>query len=122
MALDGQEDLPAFLAANRVEVVASLPYYQERETDRQRGHGVFNRSIDGLRTLNDLGYGRPDSGLVLNLVYNPVGAFLPAAQAAMEADFRRQLERRHGVVFNSLYAITNMPSTDVSIRTQNSPW
>jgi len=109
LAQRGQEDLAAFLAEHRVEVVASLPYYQERETDRQRGHGVFGRSIDGLRTLNELGYGQPDSGLTLNLVYNPVGAFLPAAQLSMEADFRRQLERKHGVVFNHLYAITNMP-------------
>lgn len=105
----GQEDLAAFLAEQRVEVICSLPYYQERETDRQRGHGVFQRSIDGLRTLNALGYGRPDSGLVLNLVYNPVGAFLPAAQKGLEADFRRQLLRQFGIEFNSLYCITNMP-------------
>jgi radical SAM/Cys-rich protein len=105
----GQEDLAEFLAAHRVEIVCSLPYYQERETDRQRGHGVFQRSIDGLRRLNALGYGQPESGLLLNLVMNPVGAYLPAKQAALEADFKRQLERRHGVVFNNLYTITNMP-------------
>jgi len=105
----GQEDLAEFLAEQNVEIVASLPYYQERETDRQRGHGVFNRSIDGLLTLNALGYGRKGSGLTLNLVYNPVGAFLPAPQKSLEADFRRQLHRKHGIVFNNLFAITNMP-------------
>jgi radical SAM/Cys-rich protein len=105
----GQEDLAMFLAEHRVRIVASLPYFQERETDRQRGHGVFARSIAGLSALNALGYGRPGSGLVLDLVYNPVGAFLPAAQKSMEADFKRQLERKHGIVFNELYAITNMP-------------
>lgn len=105
----GQEDLAEFLAAHQVEVVCSLPYYQARETDRQRGHGVFDRSIEGLRTLNALGYGRPGSGLNLNLVYNPVGAFLPPAQKAIEADFRRQLDSHFGVVFNHLFCITNMP-------------
>jgi radical SAM/Cys-rich protein len=105
----GQEDLAEFLAAHRVEVVCSLPYYQERETDRQRGHGVFQRSIEALRQLNALGYARPGSGLALNLVYNPVGAYLPAKQAALEADFKRQLERKHGIVFDGLYTITNMP-------------
>ncbi|TPW15130.1 MAG: hypothetical protein FD129_957 [bacterium] len=105
----GQEDLAEFLAEQRVEVVCSLPYYQERETDRQRGHGVFNRSIEGLLRLNALGFGREGSGLTLNLVYNPVGAFLPAAQGSLEADFRRQLLRKHGIVFNHLFTITNMP-------------
>ena len=101
--------LPAFLAEHRVEVVASLPYYQARQTDAQRGDGVFESSIAALRELNALGYGVPGSGLVLSLVTNPVGAFLPPAQAAAERDWRRELERRHGIVFNHLYTITNMP-------------
>ncbi|HEX6106920.1 MAG TPA: arsenosugar biosynthesis radical SAM (seleno)protein ArsS [Gemmatimonadales bacterium] len=101
--------LPAFLAEHRVEVVASLPYYQARQTDAQRGDGVFESSIAALHELNALGYGVPGSGLVLSLVTNPVGAFLPPAQAAAERDWRRELERRHGIVFNHLYTITNMP-------------
>ena len=83
LLLKGQEDLSEFLAFHSVEVICSLPYFQERETDRQRGEGVFQRSIEALRRLNALGYGMPSSGLVLNLVHNPVGAFLPPAQAAI---------------------------------------
>jgi radical SAM/Cys-rich protein len=109
LLLPGQADLANFLAQNRVEVIASLPYYREAQTDAQRGSGVFAKSISALRKLNELGYGRPGSGLVLNLVHNPVGAFLPPKQQAIEAQFRRELERRHGVVFNNLYTITNMP-------------
>lgn len=105
----GQEDLPEFLATHKVEVICSLPYYQERETDRQRGNGVFQRSVQALNRLNALGYGVPDSDLVLNLVYNPVGAFLPASQKSLEADFKRNLLRKHGIQFNNLYTITNMP-------------
>ena len=101
--------LPAFLAEHRVEVVASLPYFQARQTDAQRGDGVFEDSIAALRELNTLGYGVPGSGLVLNLVTNPVGAFLPQAQAAAERDWRRELERRYGIVFSHLYTIANMP-------------
>ncbi len=101
--------LPAFLAEHRVEIVASLPYYQARQTDAQRGDGVFEDSIAALRELNALGYGVPGSGLVLNLVTNPVGAFLPPSQASAERDWRRELERRHGIVFTALYTITNMP-------------
>ncbi|MSO21095.1 MAG: radical SAM/Cys-rich domain protein [Acidobacteria bacterium] len=104
-----QSDLPEFLALHQVEIIASLPYYQADRTDAQRGEGVFEDSIAALKKLNALGYGDPTSGLQLNLVYNPVGAFLPPAQHAVEADFRRELGRRHGVVFNSLYTITNMP-------------
>jgi radical SAM/Cys-rich protein len=100
--------LPEFFAANQVEVVSSLPYYQEYFTDKQRGKGVFAKSIDSLRLLNAQGYGRDGSGLVINLVYNPVGAFLPAAQPSLEAEFRRHLTQ-HGVVFNKLFTITNMP-------------
>ncbi len=98
-----------FLARHRVEIIASLPYYTGRQTDAQRGEGVFDRSIRALRMLNEAGYGQPDSGLVLNLVYNPVGAFLPGRQQALEADFKRELKRRYGVVFNQLFTITNVP-------------
>jgi radical SAM/Cys-rich protein len=92
-----------------VEVVASLPYFLEQQTDAQRGEGVFAKSIEALRLLNSLGYGQPDSHLRLNLVYNPVGAFLPPAQRSIEADFKRELLRRYGIHFHSLYTITNMP-------------
>ncbi len=109
LLLPGQADLANFLARNRLEVIASLPYYREAQTDAQRGEGVFAKSISALRRLNELGYGQPGSGLILNLVHNPVGAFLPPRQEAIEAQFRRELERHHGVVFNNLYTITNMP-------------
>jgi len=105
----GQERLAQFLADQGVEVVASLPYYLADRTDAQRGQGVFEQSITALRLLNSLGYGQPDTGLTLNLVYNPTGAFLPPAQAAIEAEYKRELEKRHGIVFNHLYTITNMP-------------
>ena len=105
----GQETLADFLAENRVEAVASLPYYLADRTDAQRGNGVFEQSIAGLHRLNSLGYGQPGSGLVLNLVYNPTGAFLPPAQAGIESEYRRELGKRHGIVFNHLYTITNMP-------------
>jgi radical SAM/Cys-rich protein len=101
--------IPRFLAEQGVEVTASLPYYQARQTDTQRGDGVFDDSIAALRELNALGYGRPGSGLVLNLVTNPVGAFLPPDQQAAERDWKRELEQRHGIVFNRLFTITNMP-------------
>ncbi len=104
-----QEGLAEFLAEHRVEIVASLPYFLAARTDAQRGEGVFDKSIEALRLLNSLGYGAEGSGLDLNLVYNPTGAFLPPPQAAVEADFKRELRDRHGVVFNSLYTITNMP-------------
>ena len=105
----GQEDLAAFLAEQGVTVVASLPCYLEANVDRQRGSGVFERSIDGLRQLNALGYGRVGSGLELNLVFNPQGPSLPPPQDALEADYRRELAERYGVVFNHLYALANMP-------------
>jgi radical SAM/Cys-rich protein len=109
LLLKPQADLAEFLANNRVEVVASLPYFQSSQTDAQRGEGVFEKSIQAMQMLNRLGYGVEGSGLVLNLVHNPVGAFLPAKQDAAEAQFRRELFRRHGVAFNNLYTITNMP-------------
>jgi radical SAM/Cys-rich protein len=105
----GKERLADFLAENRVEVVASLPYYLAERTDAQRGLGVFDQSIEGLRLLNSKGYGREGSGLAINLVYNPTGAFLPPAQAAIEREYKQELAKRYGVVFNSLYTITNMP-------------
>jgi len=105
----GFTDLPEFLAANQVEVIASLPHYAPRQTDAQRGDGVFELSIAALRRFNGLGYGREGSGLLLHLVTNPVGAFLPANQGALEREWKRELSRRHGVGFNRLYTITNMP-------------
>lgn len=107
--LPNYADIPAFLAGHRVEIVASLPSFVAKQTDVQRGDGVFDDSIAALRALNALGYGVEGSGLVLNLVTNPVGAFLPAPQRALEADWKRELQRRYGVVFNRLYTITNMP-------------
>jgi len=109
LLLPAQADLAEFLAAHQVEIVASLPYYKVQQTDAQRGDGVFKKSIEGLQRLNQLGYGRPNSGLVLNLVYNPVGAFLPPKQEAIESQFRKELHKYHGIEFNRLYTITNMP-------------
>jgi radical SAM/Cys-rich protein len=105
----GQEDLADFLADNRVEITASLPYYSAGPTDRQRGTGVFDKSIAGLRLLNERGYGNGRSGLVLNLVYNPAGAFLPGDQRELEADFQRALASRFAIRFDHLFCITNMP-------------
>jgi len=105
----GQEDLAAFLARQRVEVIASLPCYSEELVDRQRGKGVYEKSIEGLRRLNALGYGAQDSALALNLVYNPQGAVLPPAQDALEADYKRVLGERFGIVFNRLLTMANMP-------------
>ena len=106
---ESKEYLPAFFARNRVEVISSLPYYQQYFTDAQRGAGVFGKSVEAMRRLNAIGYGADWSGLVLNLVYNPVGPYLPAPQAALEADFRRELQAKFGLRFNGLYTITNMP-------------
>ncbi|HEV2665037.1 MAG TPA: DUF3641 domain-containing protein, partial [Blastocatellia bacterium] len=102
--------LPEFFARHRVEVISSLPYFQEFFTDKQRGNGVFKKSVESLRMLNEQGYGKSDGrGLTLNLVYNPVGAFLPAPQENLERQFKKELEAKFGVVFNSLFTITNMP-------------
>jgi radical SAM/Cys-rich protein len=109
LLLPSQSDLAEFLAFHRVEIIASLPYYRPSETDAQRGEGVFEKSIRGLQLLNRLGYGMPNSGLALNVVYNPVGAFLPPKQKAIEAQFQHELRARHGIEFNHLYTITNMP-------------
>jgi len=123
LTLPRAEHLPAFLAGNQVEVVASLPHYRALSTDRQRGEGVFERSIEGLKRLNAAGYGREGTGLRLVLVTNPVGAFLPgAAQPALREEWKRELARRHGIVFDDLYTITNMPISrflDWLLRTGN---
>jgi radical SAM/Cys-rich protein len=105
----GQEDLAKFLAVHQVEIVASMPCYLADNVDRQRGKGVFDDSIRGLRRLNAVGYGREETGLVLNLVYNPQGPSLPPAQDALETDYKRVLAEQYGVVFNSLYTLANMP-------------
>lgn len=103
------EHLPGFFAAHEVVVVSSLPYHQEYFTDKQRGRGVFGKSIEALRRLNAVGYAQPGRGLPLNLVYNPVGSYLPPEQKALEAQYRRELLERHGVRFDALWTITNMP-------------
>lgn len=105
----GQEDLAQFLAQNKVEVVASMPCYLEENVNAQRGDGVFQRSIDGLKQLNKLGYGNPSSGLKLNLVYNPQGASLPPSQQTLENDYKKHLKDNYDISFNQLFTITNMP-------------
>ena len=105
----GQQDLAAFLADQGVEITASLPCYSAANVDRQRGDGVFDRSIAGLQALNALGYGDAASGLVLNLVYNPQGPALPPPQGPLEADYKRELMQHFGIRFNHLFALTNMP-------------
>jgi radical SAM/Cys-rich protein len=105
---NGQADLPEFFAGNEVEIVSSLPYFLATQTDAQRGTGVFDKSIEALKKLNAVGYGA-DEKLILNLVYNPVGAFLPPAQSAIENDFKRELKTRYDIIFNNLFTITNMP-------------
>lgn len=105
----GYEDMSAFFAENKVEVVASLPYYTEQNTDSQRGKGVFQKSVDALKRLNALGYGKDGTGLALNLVFNPCGAFLPPSQKALETDYKREMCKRYGISFNNLFTITNLP-------------
>ncbi len=107
----GMEDLSEFLSRHQVEIVASLPCYTKDNVDQQRGNGTFKKSIQALRQLNSLGYGRPDSGLILNLVYNPVGAHLPPEQEKLEKDYKQRLKNDFEIVFNKLYTITNMPIT-----------
>jgi len=109
LEVPGQDDLAQFLAAQQVEIVASMPCYLLDNVDRQRGKGVFEGSIRSLKRLNALGYGREQTGLVLNLVYNPQGPSLPPAQVALEADYRRVLGEQFGIVFNSLFTLANMP-------------
>lgn len=109
LLLPSQADLAEFLARHQVEIIASLPSYRASQTDAQRGEGIFEKSLEALRLLNRLGYGRPGSGLALNLVYNPVGAFLPPKQDAIEAQFKKELQTHYGIEFNRLYTITNMP-------------
>jgi radical SAM/Cys-rich protein len=109
LTLPGYADLPEFFKANQIEIIASLPSYSEKMTDRQRGDGVFEKSLQSLQRLNAVGYGLSGSGLELNLVTNPVGAFLPANQVSLERDWKQELRRRYGVHFNRLFTITNMP-------------
>lgn len=102
-------DLPDFYKTHSVEVISSLPFYAKSRTDNQRGDGVFEDSVLALKMLNQVGYGHPDSGLTLNLVYNPSGAFLPANQSLLEKEFKNSLFKEHGILFNQLFTITNMP-------------
>jgi radical SAM/Cys-rich protein len=109
LAEPGQEDLADFLAAAGVEIIASLPGYRRDEVEAQRGQGVFDASIAGLRRLNALGYGRGDSGLVLSLIYNPQGLELPPEQTGLEAAYRVRLAEAYGIRFDHLYTLANMP-------------
>ncbi len=102
-------DLPEFFKKHNVHVVSSLPFYKKEKTDRQRGSGVFDKSIEALKMLNAVGYGRKDSGLKLDLVYNPSGAFLPGNQQALERDFKKALKEDFDIDFNALFCITNLP-------------
>src|SRR5436309_13351412 len=104
----GYEDLAPFLARNKVEIIASMPCYSPENVNAQRGEGVFEGSIAALQLLNSLGYGI-DPELPLHLVYNPVGTFLPPSQAVLEVDYKRELKKHFGIVFNNLYALTNLP-------------
>jgi radical SAM/Cys-rich protein len=107
--VEGKQHLPAFLRDHQVEVTASLPCYTEENVDKQRGKGVFTKSIESLRLLNQHGYGQPGIDLRLNLVYNPVGPYLPGPQESLEAAYHQHLRDEHGVVFDRLYTLTNMP-------------
>lgn len=102
-------DLPEFFKKHNIEVVSSLPYFTATKTDSQRGDGVFEKSIKALQMLNEVGYGKEGSGLNLNLVYNPAGAFLPPNQTSLEKEFKQKLKSLYNIDFNSLYAITNLP-------------
>lgn len=109
LSVPEQENLAEFLVEQQVEIIASLPCYLEENVDKQRGKGVFQDSIAGMRKLNALGYGQPSTNLLLNLVFNPQGPNLPAPQAALEADYKKFLKEKYGIVFNQLYTICNMP-------------
>lgn len=100
---------PEFFKKHGIEVTCSLPFYNKYTTDKQRGEGTYDRSVEALKILNDIGYGQPDTGLELNLVYNPAGAYLPPSQESLEQDFKQNLKRKHGIVFNNLFTITNLP-------------
>ena len=106
---EGYEDLPQFLAKNKVIVTASLPCYEKDNVEIQRGLGVFEKSINAIKILNDLGYGKKENGLQLNLVYNPVSPILPPSQEILEKDYKKILFEKYNIVFNNLYTITNMP-------------
>ena len=103
------EDLPQFMADRGVEITCSLPFYSKRRTDMQRGEGTYDKSMKVLKILNNIGYGKEDTGLLLNLVYNPVGAFLPPDQESLQEDYKERLWSDHGIVFNDLFTITNLP-------------
>ena len=105
----GQEDTAEFLRLHNVDIVASMPCYSQENVDKQRGDGVFAKSIEALQLLNSLGYGKEGSSLTLDLVYNPVGPFLPPEQIELEGDYKERLAEDFGIVFNSLFTITNMP-------------
>ncbi|MBC8047747.1 MAG: arsenosugar biosynthesis radical SAM protein ArsS, partial [Fimbriimonadaceae bacterium] len=122
MANKKYHDLPEFFAQHKVEVVSSLPFYNKSRTDAQRGDGVFEDSIAALKKLNAVGYGKPCTGLILNLVYNPSGAFLPGGQLTLENQFKRELKRLYDIEFDALFCITNMPISrflDYLIETGN---
>ncbi len=106
---EGYEDLPKFLAKNKVIITASLPCYEKNNVDSQRGFGVFEKSINAIKILNDLDYGKKENGLQLNLVYNPVNPILPPSQEILEKDYKKILFEKYNIVFNNLYTITNMP-------------
>jgi radical SAM/Cys-rich protein len=115
-------ELPVFFAKNKIRLVSSLPFYNADKTDRQRGKGVFDKSINALRKLNILGYGKPESGLTMDLVYNPTGAFLPAPQLSLEKEFKTVLIEEFDICFNQLFCITNLPISrflDYLIQTEN---
>lgn len=122
MANKKYHDLPDFFKKHNVHVISSLPYFSKKRTDNQRGDGVFEDSIKALQKLNEVGYGKEGTGLILDLVYNPSGAFLPDAQETLQAEFKRQLKRKFDIDFNSLFAITNLPVSrflDYLIESEN---
>jgi radical SAM/Cys-rich protein len=106
---EGQEDTPLFLREHKVQIIASLPCYTKGNVEKQRGNGVFDKSIRAIKTLNQLGYSKSGTGLELNLVYNPLGAYLPSAQEKLEQDYKAELKKNFDIEFDRLYTITNMP-------------